>query len=770
MRTTIKQTLFAPALLLLAAVLGMAGCTNDDFGRQPEGSILLEVGDVTVAGMKTNTRVATIENAAGYTGIRKSTFINGDELILTLSNDGNATNSTVTATLTDGAWVLSEKVYIIPGTTTIEAAYTATEQIAGIKPDVLKAATYTLTGQKVVFDMKHANAMIDITTPKDVTIENITLSVYNGTTNETLTTTPEEEADGTIRYRTIALPGTVQSITAVIAGQSYVALLTPSLIVETNKKHPVTLTFEENKLTAAVGTAALNWGMGDTTSVVPVGYTYIIDSPEALAQFATEYSSEAGPDVFALQTADIDMSKLKPAATAGINPMTGGPYTYTITADNWKSIGGINNGFQGTYNGNGYTISNLQSTDGYGLFLTVTNATLTGIHLRGANVQGVKATGCLARVVQTSTINLCSATGTLHCTSNSYSAYIGGLIGDIHLSTITRCSADVDITADASGLGNSAMGGLIGLCRGGIVAGCMATGNVTNNSSGTGNRTGGLIGYFVHGGISGRIIGCLATGSVTKASGTAYALLADSETGSVGVFSCFATGSGYDFSQMSGGVTYSDCAYTGTQTKAIAGITGDVSVDNIYATITAGNTSVADIKTLHWSKVDGYTLDEVTRTWDATEVWKDNGTAAPTLDMTYEGTDVPLYNGAVPNLLAIPGQTAYYVAPVNAQKADGAETMPWDEAMAANACPDGWHIPTKDDFMAMTGLPADDKDYDTNYAAIKAAFPDGVYWSSTVYESIDLIAWSLNVHDNSKSRICSSIKASSYRVRCVRKK
>lgn len=57
------------------------------------------------------------------------------------------------------------------------------------------------------------------------------------------------------------------------------------------------------------------------------------------------------------------MSRLKPVAEAGINPLTGTAYTYTATADNWVSIGKETRPFQGQYNGNGYTISNLKSGD-----------------------------------------------------------------------------------------------------------------------------------------------------------------------------------------------------------------------------------------------------------------------------------------------------------------------------------------------------------------------------------------------------------------------
>jgi hypothetical protein len=72
MNRTIRHSLSVLALPALLA-LGMTGCAGDDdtFGRQPEGSILLELGDITVAGMHTRAAIAE-DPATGYTGIRKT--------------------------------------------------------------------------------------------------------------------------------------------------------------------------------------------------------------------------------------------------------------------------------------------------------------------------------------------------------------------------------------------------------------------------------------------------------------------------------------------------------------------------------------------------------------------------------------------------------------------------------------------------------------------------------------------------------------------------
>ena len=793
------------ALTTLAAIFGSCRSEDDVLNGMPHGSVPLEVGDVTVAGMKTNTRssagkststrgMSVTENAKGYTGIRKSTFVDGDELALVLSNDGGTTSTTITATLTGGTWTLSGKAYVIPGTTTIKATHTATEQDAGIKPDDLEATTYTLTGQKVAFAMKHANAMIDITIPTGVTVTKITAAAHNGTADETLTTVAEEEADGTVHYRTIVLigtasnPGTVKSLTTVINGMSYVATLATPLTVEANKKYPIALTFKENKLTASVGAAALDWGIGGDTEVLPSGYTRIIRTPEDLAQFAKDMNDQKPEAVNAivLQVVDLDMSQLKTAAEANAaNP--GKNYTYTATADSWVPIGSSANNvgsFKGTYNGNGHTIANLKPvTNAYnevGFFGCINGATLTGIHLR--NIQAdvtwnIQSQGLIIGALASwaygdNIITLCSATGSLRgqVKGGTYNRiiYMGGLFGGIFdNSYVTRCSADVDLWADAESLYMGGFAAEASFTLGGIV-GCSSTGNM-DYTNGVGD-IGGFLGNINDCNTT-AVVDCYCSGTLKDNAARAFVGSITDAATSVILAGCYSTstaqdGSNLEFAAFSDVYAdfhhISDCAYTSTPTTTITGITGSVPVADLYATITARNAYVADVKTLHWSPEDGYTLTEVTNAWYAADIWKDNGTAAPTIDITYEGWD-GTYEGATPNLLEIAGQTAYWVAPVNAKGAGH-----WTDI--AGVCPAGWHIPTKDELVAMTGIPADGKFSKANEAVIKAAFPTGnSYWSSTELDASS--AWLLQVNSYIGVAITNYDKTSfSYPVRCVRKK
>ena len=125
-------------------------------------------------------------------------------------------------------------------------------------------------------------------------------------------------------------------------------------------------------------------------------------------------------------------------------------------------------------------------------------------------------------------------------------------------------------------------------------------------------------------------------------------------------------------------------------------------------------------------------------------------------------SSIPLYKNKLPNLLQISGQTAYWVAPENAH-----ENMAWSDRLN-ELCPSGWHVPTKDDFVAMTGLPADEHAYNKNYDVIKTVFPDDGYWSSTVKD--DTYAWDFyQFSDTKTSSIRLDWKTTIRSVRCVRR-
>jgi hypothetical protein len=140
--------------------------------------------------------------------------------------------------------------------------------------------------------------------------------------------------------------------------------------------------------------------------------------------------------------------------------------------------------FNGTYDGNGYEVRNLEiiapGTDVIGLFAKITPAaTLRNVAVRDCNVSGRL---CVAGVVTENRglVEGCSATGTV-----SGQQYIGGVLGD-NQNDVRNCWAEVDVD------GGDSVGGLIGVHFGPLlptVSSSWSAGPVMG-----GSNVGGLVG------------------------------------------------------------------------------------------------------------------------------------------------------------------------------------------------------------------------------------------------------------------------------------
>lgn len=182
---------------------------------------------------------------------------------------------------------------------------------------------------------------------------------------------------------------------------------------------------------------------------------------------------------------------------------------------NWNSgkgfspIGLSGDSFTGTFNGQGYTISNLTmdrseyqddgSHKNIGLFGimhgTVKNLKLTNVDIKGGRSVGALAGGAYG------TIDSCSVSGTVVAEgTGSSGGSVGGLVGSATNCNIKNSSSAVEVTAEYTGAG-----GLVGNMNGGNIENCYASGSVTS----TANRVGGLVGLN-----SASIKNCRATGDV----------------------------------------------------------------------------------------------------------------------------------------------------------------------------------------------------------------------------------------------------------------
>lgn len=250
----------------------------------------------------------------------------------------------------------------------------------------------------------------------------------------------------------------------------------------------------------------LPWNDGDIRpDLPPTGYDLTISTAQELKAFAeavnygrkiSNTSSVEARFARVLQTADIDLAEI----------------------DDWTPIGNnaspSYNKFQGIYNGNGYTISNLKIRSGErnkGLFGYVTGkdsstpAVLTGIHLRNVDIDVSHNSniycGAIAGEASTSTvITFCSARGEIKTDATSTAInnnYSGGIIGN-NSGTISYCRADVKVIA-SSNSGNTntecTAGGIVGYNYGTILA-CEASGSeVSAQSNAAEAQAGGIAGF-----------------------------------------------------------------------------------------------------------------------------------------------------------------------------------------------------------------------------------------------------------------------------------
>lgn len=154
------------------------------------------------------------------------------------------------------------------------------------------------------------------------------------------------------------------------------------------------------------------------------------------------------------------------------------------SSTSFTPIGNASYPFAGTFNGNGFTISNLyisaSSTDYIGLFGystgTIKNVTVSGTTIAGNNYVGAivgKSTGTVDNCKNTNI----AITGTTN--------FVGGIVGET-TGTVKNCINSVAIT------GASKVGGIVGGSESGSITiyNCKNTGNISSSSVGTGGIIG----------------------------------------------------------------------------------------------------------------------------------------------------------------------------------------------------------------------------------------------------------------------------------------
>jgi len=205
-----------------------------------------------------------------------------------------------------------------------------------------------------------------------------------------------------------------------------------------------------------------------------------------------------------------------------------------------------NEPFTGTFDGKGFTISNLTVNGGdySGLFGYVYGGTLSNIRLTSCNVSGSNYTGALVGYAVNAIISRCFASGVV--ASNSGYA-IGGLIGYASESSIEFCGTDVGITNNGD---DSEVGGLIGGTYLVAIKQSCAYGNV---SAGDSYGAGGLIGYCYDDSV---LSDCFAVGAVAGNDTHYGGLVGSCDGDNISISNCYSAGAVADGSDpnYSGGL------------------------------------------------------------------------------------------------------------------------------------------------------------------------------------------------------------------------
>lgn len=312
--------------------------------------------------------------------------------------------------------------------------------------------------------------------------------------------------------------------------------------------------------------------------------------------------------------------------------MTTAAYNYKLVNNidasaisDFRSIGDDDSsGFQGVFDGQNFTISNLKSTGsnngsaglfGYSMFGTVRNLKFTDINIGGSNAQYA---GLMGRVTTGASVQNVSVTG--GAVQSPIEA--GGLAAELNGGSISNSNVqNVAVTVTGTfGLNNrlNAAGGLVGAVSSGTITQSYATGTVSGARS-----AGGLVGYAVGGTIS----QSYSTGAVTLTV----------PSGNIGPASSFGAGGFIGVAQQGVSITqsYATGAVTVTNgnsaTVSVGGFIGanGGAVNEAHATgyvnLISGNAKVGG-----FAGAASALTNAVSRTGTLTNVYFDTGTTGRT--------------------------------------------------------------------------------------------------------------------------------------------
>ncbi|SDB07172.1 FMN-binding protein [Eubacterium oxidoreducens] len=349
--------------------------------------------------------------------------------------------------------------------------------------------------------------------------------------------------------------------------------------------------YDTEELLAAYGYATIvprKWEVNASNQVVPTGDEWYNPTPDSTI-FAGGTGTQEDP--YTISTEE----QLRNFAASLTQGVTYKGYTVKLVNDieldsetTWTPVGGSDYAFDGTFDGAGYTVSNMtigtenskfEITNGeifigfFGVLDThavVKNLNLTDVSIYVKYSSSVFAGGIVgymdssASTYQGATINNCSVDGIIEVDSAKNNTFAGGIAGYQYKGVIINSATSGDYAAIVeSGDGVAEVGGLVGLNNRGLVANDYSKANVYGSASRENGDEGMAAVSSLVAVQAGNLVGCYGAGTHTTGEYSYY----------VGAVSGWITGIGKSYS----------CFYNGQAAMIIDGeqLTQVESVGNI---------------------------------------------------------------------------------------------------------------------------------------------------------------------------------------------
>ena len=494
-RTTIH--IFA----VIALLLGLAACTQDEAGFLPEGAegrsiVFTATGLNPVATAIAGTRAPADGN---WTGVQ-SVAVLMDGTVKTYNVTPTADPTSATLTSTDPYyWTNHNDI-----TVTAWWPYTAGETT----PPAVKVKA----NQSVQKDFEGSDLIV--ADGQTVTYGSPTLRFTHRTVRVTIVLTDYTEGLASVQLTGLSTEGdNPDKITPYDKGSNtYTAIVAPQSVAAGTAF--ITCTFTNGKTFVYKMKNAADWQAGGE-------YTYTV----SLAAAKDPGYTIEGNGSYTVTSADglMNVAELVNGGKTDINITL--DKDIDLTGKGWTPIGtNYENRYKGTFDGGGHTIKGLTVTTNdqfVGLFGyldragTVKNVVMENIQITSNHVLMSGNTGGVVGY-SWGTIENCSVSGSVSgtncvggvvgsqkagsiigCSSSAIvkgTRYVGGVAGEKQ-GTMTACYATGDVTLKIDSPQNLYVGGLVGFSGNARVLACYAIGNVNSEGRNTGNvHIGGLFG------------------------------------------------------------------------------------------------------------------------------------------------------------------------------------------------------------------------------------------------------------------------------------